>query len=265
MSGNDLLVTSYSHHSPKSQGQSRTGATATVRNCLRPLGGGMWFWVGTNAKKARYSWKPRAGISGGDIIAPASRGVIVGVDFCAAHAPQYSYLPERAGCSIKCSLQRGHHRRTSGITIALHYERNNPTHDNHHTWSRATDGSVGRKDAQLCEIQTTVGNNLKYTHNQLPPHITMYTTRAVVCHTLGVYHPGDDIFYIPQQAPDLSPGYGVYHTPCGVMPHNRQDTPKKHGNLLPRAAGRAWQRPSYRSLVVNFNRARLPRPRRPHT
>ena len=56
--------------------------------------------------------------------------------------------------------------------------------------------------------------------------MTVYTTRDVVYHTPGAYHPGDELFKILKQSPGLSPGrYVVYHPPCG-MPHDRYGTPK---------------------------------------
>ena len=65
------------------------------------------------------------------------------------------------------------------------------------------------------------------------------TTDCIAVYDGGVYCPGrcmshpwsntncgDEVLLIPQKTPDLSPGHVVLRTLCGVMPHNRYDTPK---------------------------------------
>ena len=58
------------------------------------------------------------------------------------------------------------------------------------------------------------------------PYATVYIARGVVYRTPGAYHPGYDIVLIPEQPPDVSPGYVACHTPCGIVTQNRNDTPK---------------------------------------
>ena len=60
------------------------------------------------------------------------------------------------------------------------------------------------------------------------PYITAYTTEENVCvyHTNGGYNTRVMKYCKSQKPPpDSSPGYVVYHTPYGVMPHNRYNTP----------------------------------------
>ena len=91
-------------------------------------------------------------------------------------------------------------------------------------WWRDRDDSPARQNIAFFNNDIKIALKITATHlknTAMVLYMAVYTTRDVVW-TPGILHPGDETLYTPNKPPDLSPGFVVYYTPRGALPHARQ-------------------------------------------